>query len=89
MKLTITVQGATPNERMSMAYGNTFALDTEPNELQPAEVERLVQLWLLAATESVSLTQQVIDQLADRVKQNTAGLKNAIDIIVGGTKHGQ
>lgn len=68
----------------SFLYDDTNEVGTA---LTPEELERLVRVWVLAATDSVSVTQQVIDAIRDKVAANTGTLRAAITAIQG-EQHG-
>ena len=71
MKLTITVRSQTTDP-------SSFQIEMDNGDLSPAELERLVRLWLMAATDSVSVTQQVIDEIADQVHASTDQLRDTV-----------
>lgn len=58
------------------------------SELSFAEIERLVRVWLMAATDSAAVTQSVIDEITARLKQNSDTLQAAVDAVVGTTSGG-
>ena len=73
MKLHITVGGE---------FDSAFDYDDDAedgSELTPDEIKGLVTLWLMAVTDSVSVTQTVLDALADRLKRSRENLRSAVD----------
>ena len=85
IKLSITVQGHVSSvDRNWGPIGNTFQLECEDTALSPTEIRTLVRDWLLASTDSVKATQQVIDEIANRVNQSTGTLRTAVRVIQEG-----
>lgn len=75
MKFSVTVRG-----------DNSFGLDTtgdsDAQQLTVEQLERLLRLWLLAATDSPTLTQQTLDAITERLRSNNTGLQAAIDAVL-------
>lgn len=89
MKLSISVRSEAAPEPSATGRGwaepsrNTFELETtEQDNLTAEQIERLVRLWLMAATDSAAVTQDVIDEITAKLKQNSNGLQAAIDAVV-------
>lgn len=92
MKLHITLKSTPPphTDSKGIVHGwgpqpqDVFDYDDETggSSLTPAELERLVRLWLMAATDSPGITQGVIDELTAKLKRQNDSLKAAVEAAI-------
>ncbi len=81
MKLHITVGSSGGSDDVFVYEDDADA----GSELTFAEIERLVRVWLMAATDSAAVTQSVIDEFADRIKAKNDQLRSAMEAVTGTT----